>query len=293
MPTEPFAFGKNWREFVEKHLNDERIDEASRSLSTFTNGYDFRGRKFLDIGCGSGLFSLCAHRLGAEVTSFDVDEDSVACCAYLHEREGRPASWRIKHGSVLDQAFLNTLGQFDFVYSWGVLHHTGAMWRAIENAASLVKPLGYLYIAIYNKADGFAFYDDGRFGPSSMWLVEKKIYSVLPKPLQAAIDYGVMGAMIVLYAVTLRNPLSKIRGHKALRGMSWRIDIKDWLGGYPYEYASVSEIFSFLEPRGFTLRNLVSTNGLRNNEFLFQNLVRIGTETRAASGGLTVSEQAA
>ena len=270
MSNEPFAFGKNWRHFVDRYLNEERVAEARSSLVAFAKGYDFAGKTFLDIGCGSGLFSLCAHRLGANVTSFDVDPDSVACCEYLHRREGSPANWRITHGSILDAPFIATLGQFDFVYSWGVLHHTGAMWRAIENAAGLAKPGALLYIAIYNKAEGFAFYDDGRFGPSSMWLVEKKIYTALPQVIQNAVDYAVMSAMIGLYALTLQNPVKKIRGHKALRGMSWRIDIKDWLGGFPYEYASVAEIFNFLRPLGFSLENLISTTGLRNNEFLFR-----------------------
>jgi len=269
MATDPFAFGKNWRAFVDKYLNAERIEEARQSLIDFTKGYDFRGKRFVDIGCGSGLFSLCAHRLGADVTSFDVDPDSVACCQFLREQEGRPENWRGLHGSILDDEFVRELGQYDFVYSWGVLHHTGEMWRAIANAADMVEASGSFYLAIYNKADGFAFYDDGRFGPSSLWLREKKIYASLPPILQNAIDYAVMGTMIALYAVTLHNPVKRIRSHKALRGMSWRIDIKDWLGGYPYEYASVAEIFAFLEPRGFTLKNLISTNGLRNNEFLF------------------------
>jgi 2-polyprenyl-6-hydroxyphenyl methylase/3-demethylubiquinone-9 3-methyltransferase len=157
MPDESFAFGKNWRAFVEKHLTAERVEEARQSLLKFAKGYDFSGKTFLDIGCGSGLFSLCAHRLGAQVTSFDVDKDSVGCCEYLHELEARPASWRITHGSVLDETFLATLGKFDFVYSWGVLHHTGDLWRAIGNAAGLVKDGGSFYIAIYNKADGLRF----------------------------------------------------------------------------------------------------------------------------------------
>ena len=181
----------------------------SQSLLKFSKGYDFKGKTFLDIGCGSGLFSLCAHRLGAQVTSFDVDQDSVGCCHYLHELEGKPATWKITHGSVLDDAFVQSLGHFDYVYSWGVLHHTGAMWHAITNASSRVRDGGALYIAIYNKADGFAFYDDGRFGPSSFWLAEKKIYTALPGFLQTAFDRCVMAAMVALYCVTLQNPWSK------------------------------------------------------------------------------------
>jgi 2-polyprenyl-6-hydroxyphenyl methylase/3-demethylubiquinone-9 3-methyltransferase len=101
MPDEPFAFGKNWREFVEKHLTAERVAEAQESLRKFTRGYDFHGKTFLDIGCGSGLFSLCAHRLGAQVTSFDVDKDSVGCCEYLHNSSA--AHRGESAGSVLDR----------------------------------------------------------------------------------------------------------------------------------------------------------------------------------------------
>ena len=45
--------------------------------------------------------------------------------ARLHDLSGRPAHWRIAQGSVLDKAYMESLGTFDIVYSWGVLHHTG------------------------------------------------------------------------------------------------------------------------------------------------------------------------
>jgi 2-polyprenyl-6-hydroxyphenyl methylase/3-demethylubiquinone-9 3-methyltransferase len=54
--------------------------------------------------------------------------------------------------------------------------------------------------------------------------------------------------------------------------MSWRIDIKDWLGGYPYEYASVDEVFNFVKRLGFSLENLKCNIGLMNNEYLFKKL---------------------
>lgn len=270
--NQPFEFGKNWRSFVDRYLNDERKAEAIKSLETFCNKNMIKDKTFLDIGCGSGLFSYAAWKLGAsKVVSFDVDQDSVSCCRTLWEMSGKPSNWEITDGSILDETFCKKLSSFDFVYSWGVLHHTGSMWRAINNAISLINPGGWLYIAIYNKADGIGFYPDGRFGPSSFWLLEKKIYMRLPKILQYFIDYLAIGLMILLYLITFQNPFKKIRSHKNLRGMSWRVDIKDWLGGYPYEYAGVDEIFKFAAEKGLVLRNLKSNNGLLNNEYLFEN----------------------
>lgn len=266
-----FRFGKNWKKFVDQQLNEERIEEAERSLVDFLKGNDIAGKTFLDIGCGSGLFSLVAHRLGAaKVTSFDFDSDSVNTSRMLWEKEGCPKNWTIMEGSILDTEFIQETGLHDIVYSWGVLHHTGQLWEAINNASSLVKQAGLLYIAIYNKADGFAFYPDGRFGPSSFWTKEKAIYCALPSFLQRAVDMSVMGVLILMYLVTLRNPITQIKNHKQLRGMSWSVDITDWLGGYPYECASVEEVFLYLKTRGFELLNLRCNNGLLNNEYLFR-----------------------
>ena len=145
------------------------------------------------------------------------------------------------------------------------------MWKAIENASKLVAPKGSFCIAIYNKADAWGLYPDGRFGPSHLWVNEKRLYSRMPSFLQSFIDYSVMSALVVLYLLTLNNPMKKIRSHKQLRGMSWRVDIKDWLGGYPYEFASVDEIFSFVKNLGFSLENLKCNSGLMNNEYLFGN----------------------
>lgn len=271
---ERFAFGKNWRSFVRDYLNQERIDEAKKSMVEFCNANTLiTGKTFIDVGCGSGLFSLAAHQLAASnIISFDIDPHSVKCCEYLKEKEGRSANWQIKQGSILDGDFVSSLGKYDFVYSWGVLHHTGSMWKAIENASKLVGEKGVLCIGIYNKADAWGVYPDGRCGPSHLWVKEKRLYSRMPSPLQSLIDYSVMSALVVLYILTFNNPMRKIRSHRQFRGMSWRIDIKDWLGGYPYEYASVDEVFNFVKRLGFSLENLKCNNGLMNNEYLFKKL---------------------
>ena len=142
-----FEFGANWARFLTT-LNDERIAEAERSLVRWLGRERLDGLTFLDAGSGSGLFSLAARRLGATVTSFDYDPQSVACTSTLRERyfAGDP-DWTVQRGSVLDPAFLAGLGTFDIVYSWGVLHHTGAMWDAIANTAQRVAPGGQYYDA--------------------------------------------------------------------------------------------------------------------------------------------------
>src|SRR5216684_1208054 len=146
-----FAFGRNWQRFL-RVLNDDRIGEAEKSLQAMLQVDDLRGKSFLDVGSGSGLFSLAAMRLGAaRVHSFDYDPRSVACAQELKRRYFHEAgNWTIEQGSVLDQAYVTRLGEFDVVYSWGVLHHTGNMWQALENVVAPVASKGRLFIALYN-----------------------------------------------------------------------------------------------------------------------------------------------
>lgn len=272
MSKKGFSFGKNWLFFVDKYLDPKRINQGKKSLIEFSSGYDFKGKSFLDIGSGSGLFSLAVYRLGASrLFSFDFDPDSVLSTRKIWEKEGKPKNWQIARGSILNKKFLKKLGKFDFVYAWGVLHHTGKMWTAIENTLNLVDEGGYLYLAIYNKADSWGIYPDGRFGTSVFWGKVKKNYSRLPTWARRAIDYLVILILTLSYLLRFKNPLKEAHDHaQKYRGMSWLADIRDWLGGYPYEYASVSEIFNFVKERGFTLENLCSNNGLMNNEYLFK-----------------------
>ena len=262
---ERFEFGKNWSRFLTR-LNDERILQAERSLREMLGVDSLAGSSFLDIGSGSGLFSLAARRLGARVRSFDYDPSSVACTRELRERYfPNDADWRVEHGSALDAAYLESLGQFDVVYSWGVLHHTGAMWDALELAHRRVAPGGKLFIALYN--------DCGK--ESERWHRLKRTYCELPEPVKplfaaaAMLPYEVKD---VARALLRLDPASYVRSWTAYsgrRGMSRWHDIIDWVGGYPYEYVSVDVIVRYYAERGFAVQKIAADKGLGCNEFVF------------------------
>jgi len=262
---ERFGFGANWARFLSL-LNDERIEEAKSSLKRMLNVESLAGKTFLDVGSGSGLFSLAARMLGAKVYSFDYDPQSVACTAELKRRYFRDDDWVVESGSVLDGDYLSHLGQFDVVYSWGVLHHTGSMWEALGNVAPLVKPEGRLFIAIYN--------DQGR--ASMMWLVVKKAYNMLPSCLRVLVL--IPSFMCLWLPTTTRDllggrPFHTWKSYLKERGMSpWR-DVVDWVGGYPFEVAKPEEIFEMYSAKGFSLEKLKTcAGGLGCNEFVFRNV---------------------
>lgn len=262
---ERFEFGANWAQFLNV-LDDKRILLAEQSLRTMLGVNDLQGRRFLDIGSGSGLFSLVARRLGATVYSFDYDPRSVACTAELKRRYyPDDPDWIVEQGSALDKDYLQTLGQWDIVYSWGVLHHTGAMWQSLENVIPSVRQGGMLFIAIYNYQRVM----------TPVWTWVKRVYNRLPHGLR----WLVLGpALIRLWGPRTIHDL--LRGkpfytwrhyaEHSVRGMSaWR-DVVDWVGGYPFEVAKPEEIFRFYRDRGFALTNMTTCGGrLGCNEFVF------------------------
>jgi 2-polyprenyl-3-methyl-5-hydroxy-6-metoxy-1,4-benzoquinol methylase len=262
---ERFAFGANWARFLGQ-LSPERISEAERSLREMLEAESLKGQTFLDIGSGSGLFSLAARRLGATVHSFDYDPESVACGQDLRRRflQDDP-EWRVEQGSILDASYIASLGAFDIVYSWGVLHHTGNMWKALENAVVPVAVGGRLFIAIYN----YQVY-------WTRWhTFVKRTYAKCPRvlrPLLAAAYAAVQSTKgLVKDVVTLRDPRARYRNKTRSRGMSMWYDWVDWLGGYPFETAKPDEIFDFYRARGFVLERLVTVAaGHGCNEFVFR-----------------------
>jgi len=244
-----FGFGENWSRFL-TDVDEHRIRAAEASLGGMLGVERLDGMRFLDIGSGSGLSSLAARRLGAGVRSFDFDPESVACTEELRRRfRAEDDGWRIEQGSVLDRAYMESLGHFDIVYSWGVLHHTGEMWVALEHAAARVAPSGRIFVAIYA--------DQG--WKSHAWWFVKLAYNRLPGFLRPAFVAlaSALSRILVIVKYTLKlQPLKGIapmfRGRRE-RGMSARYDRVDWFGGFPYEFARLETLVAWLEARGFAI----------------------------------------
>jgi len=261
-----FEFGENWSRFLSV-LDERRIELAERSLRDFLEVDRLDGKSFVDVGSGSGLFSLAARRLGARVHSFDYDPKSVACTAELRRRYfPGDSDWTVEQGSALDRAYLERLGSFDIVYSWGVLHHTGRMWDALGNVTVLTQPGGRLFIAIYN--------DQG--AASKRWLVVKRLYNSMPSGMKwlILVPAGIRLTATSFLKDTLRlDPLKSWREYatQSVRGMDrWR-DLIDWVGGLPFEVATPEEIFHFYRQRDFMLTRLrTCAGGLGCNEFVFE-----------------------
>jgi 2-polyprenyl-6-hydroxyphenyl methylase/3-demethylubiquinone-9 3-methyltransferase len=250
-----FAFGKNWQSFLET-LSPDAVDGARRDIEDWLGSRGIRNRTVVDVGCGSGIHSLCFHMLGAaRVVSLDVDVQSVSATRSLWERAGGPANWQVLHGSALDKPFLASLGTFDIVYSWGVLHHTGSMWQAVSNVAGLVADAGVFWLALYVKGPRYA--ED---------LALKQRYNAA-----SALGRKSMIARRVAHRMWRllrqgRNPLAW--NERKERGMDTYHDIVDWIGGLPYEVASRDETVSFLGARGFALERVNEYPERWNNIYL-------------------------
>lgn len=258
-----FRFGRNWKRFLSV-IDDERVEEAERSLKVMLGLEQLTGKTFLDVGCGSGLFSLAARRLGASVLSFDLDLESVACAQELRQKYfPDDKHWVIEAGSVLDTNYLRSLRRFDIVYCWGVLHHTGAMWEALENAAEPVAEGGRLFIALYN--------DQGV--KSKIWSKVKRFYCCGLMGKTCVLTFFVPFLILRNLSIDLlkgRSPIARYSRHKKSRGMSPVHDCVDWLGGYPFEVANPDDVLAYYRSRGFALEKLVTCGGgSGNNQFVF------------------------
>ena len=259
-----YEFGKNWQSFNKSSFTEERLKIAKESILSFIHLDTLNGKTFLDIGSGSGLQSLAAYKAGAkQVFSFDYDIKSVDATQYLWIQAGRPKNWKVCQASVLDKEFMNSIGKFDIVYSWGVLHHTGDLWSALENSQIPLKSDGVLYVSLYAKE---AYQDP----PPEYWLKIKQKYNKAGSLKKKQIELRYLYENLMKSKIgNIYQVIKMIVSYKKNRGMAFWTDVKDWLGGWPMQFCSANEVYSFsLNNLNLCLIKLKMGNGC--TEYLFK-----------------------
>ena len=259
-----FEFGKNWIRYLDD-FDDIKLNNAEESLKNMLNLETLKGKSFLDVGCGSAIFSLAAKNLGANVVSVDYDPNCITCANNLKNKFYKNDDrWTILEGSAINKDFMVSLGQFDIVYSWGVLHHTGEMWNALNYIDDNVKEQGKLFISLYND-QGFM---------SKVWKYIKKLYVITPRFLKFLIAFPCLIALwgpTMLRDLIALKPFISWRNYNRNRGMAAYRDLLDWVGGYPFEVASPDKVFLFYKQKNYSLKNLVTISGGHGcNQYVFQ-----------------------
>jgi len=260
-----FDFGSNWKRYSRQALTVQRVEAARQAFADLTQGIELKARTFLDVGFGQGLTSLCASSAGAKVHCLDVNPGCAEALALTSRFFPTSASDKLTliTDSILSETVVTDLleisdGGYDVVHSWGVLHHTGNLARAYANCAVLVRPGGYLIVAIYN-----------RHWSSPLWKQIKRLYCLLPSMGRKVLVVMFIPVIyLAKFLVTGKNPFEKERG------MDFFFDVVDWVGGYPYEYASIQDVVNLAARNNLELIR-VGPAGVPTgcNEFVFVRLV--------------------
>lgn len=245
-----FEFGANWAEFS-AYVDAKRLDDSVANLKRLMGRGSFEGEDWIDVGCGSGLSSVAAAKLGANVLAVDLDPKCVETTNFLAMKFGVVDRVNAQVWSVFD---LGAEGKkFDVVYSWGVLHHTGDMDRAIMSCLGLVRSGGEFAVALYRKTRLCWF-----------WKIEKRFYKSAGIRTQRWTRFVYLLLRRLAFRIKGQDFKSYRDSYSSSRGMKFEHDLHDWLGGYPYESISPSNLRKFVEEADFALvRQFIATERVK------------------------------
>lgn len=133
---------KEFFEFTEKRR--QTLEPFIKDLVKFNQ---WRNKKVLEIGCGIGIDTAEFARVGAEISAIDISSHSIELARKRLDFYSLLADINIGDAEHLDFSE----NYFDFVYSWGVLHHTPDIKKAVSEVFRVLKPGGEFCAMLYHK----------------------------------------------------------------------------------------------------------------------------------------------
>jgi 2-polyprenyl-3-methyl-5-hydroxy-6-metoxy-1,4-benzoquinol methylase len=142
-------FSSDWFDAIDKaHIYGARLFATDKKPFDRTIPLDrLHGKKVLEIGCGMGLHTETMVRAGADVTSIDITETAVEATKRRLELKGLSAC--VFRANAEEMPFES--GCFDFVWSWGVIHHSARTTRIVREIARVLAPEGECRVMVYNR----------------------------------------------------------------------------------------------------------------------------------------------
>jgi ubiquinone/menaquinone biosynthesis C-methylase UbiE len=139
---------RDWNETDRSTNRDQAIGDFLSGNPWFTEEFFTRqkGKSVLEIGCGSGAASVLFAKGGAKVTAIDLTQAAVDMTS-AHTKDLNVTVQRMDAEQL---AFPD--GSFDYIFSWGVLHHSSNPEKAFAEVARVLKSGGSAFIMVYSRS---------------------------------------------------------------------------------------------------------------------------------------------
>ena len=200
----PDRFGYSWQRFND--LTQEQETQFRGWTVHLSPERDWKGKSFLDGGCGAGRNSYWAMSYGAE-SCMAVDLDDRSLEAARRNLSGFPTA-EIRKCSIYDIPFQD---RFDIAFSVGVIHHLNDPQLAVRKLAQAVKPGGQVLIWVYG-------YENLEFYVNVLNPLRKLFFSWMPLWLVRTLAWVPAALLWMLVRVGI-TPLGYL---KLLRSFSLR-----------------------------------------------------------------------